>query len=95
MATRRPIVGDRRGSRVATVAAFATLVVMPLVPGVLAAGSAVAFLALPMESIALVLLLLAIRSPIVRRVIAGILGVVALGRVERRFDRWRPKVEEA
>jgi NitT/TauT family transport system permease protein len=26
---------------------------------------------------------------------AGILGVVALGRVERRFDRWRPKVEEA
>jgi ABC-type nitrate/sulfonate/bicarbonate transport system permease component len=26
---------------------------------------------------------------------AGILGVVALGRVERRFDRWRPKAEEA
>jgi ABC-type nitrate/sulfonate/bicarbonate transport system permease component len=25
---------------------------------------------------------------------AGILGVVGLGRIERRFDRWRPKLEE-
>jgi ABC-type nitrate/sulfonate/bicarbonate transport system permease component len=24
----------------------------------------------------------------------GILAVVGLGRVERRFDRWRPKTEE-
>ena len=81
MAIERPIVGDRRGSRVATVAAVATLVVMPLVPGALAAGSAIAFLALPVESIALVLLLLAIRPPIVRRVIAGILGVVVVAAI--------------
>ena len=81
MPTRRAFVRDRRGSRVLTASAFATLVVMPSVPGVLAAGSPVALLALPVESIVVVLLLLAIRSPIVRRVVAGLFGAVVVAAI--------------
>ena len=61
-----------------TLAALATLVILPLVPGVLAVGSPIALIALPVESIAVLLLLTAIRSPVVRRVIAGIFGVVVV-----------------
>ena len=50
----------RRRIAVATVAAFATLLAAPLVAGALAAGTPAALLSLPAESIAVVLVLLAI-----------------------------------
>ena len=66
------------GSRMGTIAAFATLLIVPLVPGALAAGSAGAVIGLPAESLAVVLLLLVIPSVIVRRVIAGVFGAVVV-----------------
>ena len=76
----RAFVGACRGSRAVTLAALATLVILPLVPGVLAAGSPIALLALPVESIAVLLCCSAIRAPVVRRVIAvfGVVVVVAI-----------------
>ena len=76
----RALVDDLRGSRAVTLAALATLVILPLVPGVLAVGSPIALIALPVESIAVLLLLTAIRSPVVRRVIAGVYGALTVSR---------------
>ena len=74
----RALIGGMRGSPAVTLTALATLVILPLVPGVLAVGSPIALIALPVESIAVLLLLTAIRSPVVRRVIAGTFGVVVV-----------------
>ncbi|SFS14650.1 hypothetical protein SAMN04487846_2963 [Microbacterium sp. cf046] len=66
----------RRGARAATVAAFATLLIAPLVAGALTMGTPAALLSLPAESIAVVLLLLAIPSRRLRWLIAAAFGVV-------------------
>lgn len=79
MPTRRGRFTDTpTGSRVATIAAFATLLIVPLVPGALAAGSVGAVIGLPAESLVVVLLLLVIPYAIVRRAIAGVYGVVVV-----------------
>lgn len=68
----------RRGARVATVIAFAALVVAPLVTGALTTGTPAALLSLPAESIAVVLILLAIPSRRVRWLVAGAFGVAVV-----------------
>ena len=87
------------GSRAAGVAAIATIVLAPLVPGVLGAGSPAALLGIPVESIALVLLLVLLPwrgARIVVAVLFGVLVVAAtvlaaldlafLSTIDRRFD---------
>ena len=73
-----PARGGRLGSQAATVAAFATLIVVPLVPAARAAGAPTALLGLPVESIAVVLVLLVVPWPRAQRVLAGIFGVVVV-----------------
>jgi hypothetical protein len=63
-------------SRALTAAAFAALVAAPLIAGALATGNAGALLSLPVESIAVVLVLLALPWGPLRGVIAGAFGVV-------------------
>ena len=63
-------------SRALTVAAFAALVAAPLIAGALANGNAGALLSLPVESIAVVLVLLALPWRSLRGVIAGAFGVI-------------------
>ncbi|HEX5859992.1 MAG TPA: CDP-alcohol phosphatidyltransferase, partial [Microbacterium sp.] len=73
--------GDRAGRRVAllaTVVAAVTLVVVPLVPGALTTGSPVALLGLPVETIAVVLLLAAVAGGLPRIVAAGAYGVLVV-----------------
>ena len=67
-----------RGSGVATVVAFAALVVAPLIAGALALGTPAALLSLPAESIAVVLILLAIPAGWIRWAVAGAFGVVVV-----------------
>lgn len=87
------------GSRTATVAAFATVVLAPLVPGVLSAGTPAALLGIPAESIALVLLLVVLPWRAARVAVAiafGLLVVTAtavaaldlafLSTIDRRFN---------
>ena len=66
-------------TRAATIAAFATLAAAPLIAGALTTGTPAALLSLPAESIAVVLILLALpgtrRSA---RVVAGAFGVVVV-----------------
>ncbi|MFH8251861.1 CDP-alcohol phosphatidyltransferase [Microbacterium sp. B2969] len=73
--------GGRRepaGSRLATVAALAVVVVAPLVPGVLSAGSPAALAGLPVEAIAVVLLLLALPARRARIAVAALFGGVVV-----------------
>lgn len=67
-----------RGSQILTVAAFVALVVAPLIAGALASGTPAALLSLPVESIAVVLILLAIPSSRVRWLVAAVFGVVVV-----------------
>lgn len=69
---------ERTGSRIATIAAFAALVVTPLLAGALAAGTPAALLSLPAESIAVLLILLALPGRRLRRVVAGVFGVIVV-----------------
>ncbi len=68
----------RRGARVATVVAFAALVVAPLVAGALTDGTPAALLSLPAESIVAVLILLAIANRRVRWLVAAAFGVIVV-----------------
>lgn len=68
----------RRGSTVATAAAFATLIAAPLVPGVIMMGTPAVLLSLSAESIAVLLILLSVRSRSLRGVFAGIYGAIVV-----------------
>jgi hypothetical protein len=73
-----------------TVAACMTLLVVPLVPGALRAGTPAALLGLPAESIAVVLVLVVIDRRWVRAVVAGAFGVlvvagIAVGALDTGF----------
>ena len=70
--------GRRRSSQVATVAAFATLIIAPLVPAVLTSGSPAAMMGLPAESIAVVLILLTLPWNVARGIAAGAFGAVVV-----------------
>ncbi|MEZ3160710.1 CDP-alcohol phosphatidyltransferase [Microbacterium sp. BWT-B31] len=70
-----------RRARVATVAALAVLLAVPLVAGALSAGTPAALLSLPVESIVVVLLLVAVASPRWRAVVAGVFGAVVVAAV--------------
>lgn len=61
--------------RLATVAAIAVLVMVPLVPGVLATGSASGLVRLPVESLVILLLLALVPWRIPRLMLAGLFGV--------------------
>ncbi|WP_345800390.1 CDP-alcohol phosphatidyltransferase [Microbacterium sp. AZCO] len=69
------------GSRLATVAALATLAVAPLVPGALSAGSPAAVAGLPVEAIAVVLLLLAIPARRARIAVAAVFGALVVAAI--------------
>ena len=74
--------GPRRRLRrasAATIIAFAALLVVPLLPGALAAGTPAALLALPVESIAVVVLLVALPTRWLRGVVAGVFAVLVIG----------------
>ncbi len=68
----------QRRSQFATVAAFAALIAVPLVAGALSTGSPAALVGLPAESIAVVLVLLAVQGSRLRALIAGAFGVVVV-----------------
>lgn len=68
----------RRASRAATVAAFAAVIAAPLLAGALATGSPAALIGLPAESIAVMLVLLAVGRPGLRLLIAGAFGVAVV-----------------
>ncbi len=68
----------RHGSGVLTVVAFAALVAAPLIAGVLLSGTPAALLSLPAESIAVILILLALPQRRMRWVVAGVFGVVVV-----------------
>jgi hypothetical protein len=70
--------GPGRSSRVATVAAFAILIVAPLAPAALASGTPAALMSLPAESIAVVLILLTLPWRVARAVVAGVFGAVVV-----------------
>ena len=78
----------RRGwSTLATVAAFGLLVVAPLAAGALATGSAGALIGIPAESIAVVLILVALPPGRLRAVAAAAFGVfVVLAAVVAALD---------
>ncbi|MGZ8804987.1 MAG: CDP-alcohol phosphatidyltransferase, partial [Microbacterium sp.] len=65
-------------SRALTVAAFATLIVAPLVPAALMSGTPAALLSLPAESIAVVLILLCLPPHPARAVLAGAFGAIVV-----------------
>lgn len=67
--------------RVATIAAVATLFAVPLVPGVLSELSPIALLALPVESIVVVLLLVIIGGRTARAVVAGVFGALVVAAI--------------
>jgi hypothetical protein len=67
-----------RRSRIATIVAFVALVVAPLIAGALADGTPAALLSLPAESIAVLLILLAIPASRARWIVAGVFGVVVV-----------------
>ena len=68
----------RMGARVATVVAFATVMAAPLVAGALTTGTPAALLSLPAESIAVVLILLAIPGGPLRWIVASAFGVIVV-----------------
>jgi hypothetical protein len=68
----------RRGASAATVVAVATLVSAPLLAGVLATRTPAALLSIPVESIVVVLILLAVPGRRLRRVVASAFGVVVV-----------------
>ncbi len=70
--------GRRRSSRAATVAAFATLILAPLVPAALASGSPAGMLSLPVESIVVVLILLTLPWRLARGIVAGAYGALVV-----------------
>ncbi|MET0781203.1 MAG: CDP-alcohol phosphatidyltransferase [Microbacterium sp.] len=67
----------RLGAWVATVVAFATLMSAPLIAGALTTGTPAALLSLPAESIAVVLILLAVPGRL-RRLVASVFGVIVV-----------------
>jgi hypothetical protein len=75
--------GDTGGSgtapRFVTAAAFAALVLAPLLAGALTKGTPAALLSLPAESIAVVLILLAIPGRRLRWIVAAAFGVLVVG----------------
>ena len=68
----------RRGGPVLTVLACATLLVVPLVPGALSAGSPSALLGVPVESVIVVVALLAVAMSWLRMVIAGVFAAAVV-----------------
>lgn len=71
----------RRGSRAITVAAFAALVVAPVVAGALSMGTPAALLSLPAESIAVVLILLVVPWSRVRGAVAALFAVLVVAAI--------------
>lgn len=67
--------GRRRRARALTIAAFVTLAAAPLIAGALATGTPAALVSVPAESIAVVLILLAMPGRRFGRVVAGLFGV--------------------
>jgi hypothetical protein len=74
----RIVVGRIARGRVATSLAIALLVAVPLIPGVVAAGSATGLLRIPVESIVVVLLLALLPWRIPRIVVSAAYGVVVV-----------------
>ncbi len=68
----------RSRASAATIVAFAALLVVPLLPGALAAGTPAALLALPVESIAVVVLLVALPTRWLRGVVAGVFAALVI-----------------
>ena len=68
----------RRGGPVLTVLACATLLFVPLVPGALSTGSPSALLGVPVESVIVVVALLAVTASWPRMVIAGVFAAVVV-----------------
>jgi hypothetical protein len=80
--TDRPLVAGRgRADVVLTVIACLTVLVVPLVPGVLRAGDANALLGIPAESVVVLLVLLAVARPTVRGIAAAVFAVLAVGAI--------------
>ncbi|TDN91695.1 hypothetical protein [Microbacterium sp. BK668] len=72
---------DESGSRAATVAAFATIVLAALLPGALTAGDARALLGIPFEVVALLLLLLVLPWRAARTLVAVLFGGLVVGAI--------------
>ncbi len=71
--------GTRRlGARIATGLAVATLVAAPLAAGALTTGTPAALLGLPVESIAVLLILLAVSGRPLRWIVASVFGVIVV-----------------
>lgn len=68
----------RRGGPVLTLLACVTLLVVPLVPGTLSAGSPSALLGVPVESVIVVVALLAVAVSWLRTVIAGVFAAAVV-----------------
>jgi hypothetical protein len=73
------VAGRGRADVVLTVIACLTVLVVPLVPGVLRTGDANALLGIPAESVVVLLVLLAVARPTVRGIAAAVFAVLAVG----------------
>lgn len=83
--------GGPRRRRAATAAAVVLLIALPLLPGAIATGSMRGLVAIPAESLVILLLLAVVPSRRIRVVLAGVFGVfvclaVVLAAIDRGYD---------